>query len=167
MLPWTTTDDTLRAGGVTNPNGTVSFAVINWGAAKNVALLLPHQIAKPLRIYEYDSAHPPFNEFNDLQPAKGLVTAKDGTATVSVPARSMVFLTTDYVDRPPAPVKGVKVADGRLTWTPADDPDHCYYRVYKDGKQIASTVATSLPVKTDDVSCFTVKSVDKWGNEGR
>ena len=67
----------------------------------------------------------------------------------------------------PAPVKDVKVADGRLTWTPVDDPDHCYYRVYKDGNQIASTVATSMPVKTDDVSSFTVKSVDKWGNEGK
>ena len=41
------------------------------------------------------------------------------------------------------------------------------YRVFKDGKQIASTVATSLPVpdtQQEDVSLFEVKSVDKWGN---
>ena len=36
-----------------------------------------------------------------------------------------------------------------------------------DGKQIASTVATSLPVpdaKPADAPRFSVKSVDKWGN---
>ena len=99
----------------------------------------------------------------DLRVAGG----KDGLVAAELPEKSITFLTTDYQDRVPAPVKDVKVADGRLTWTPVDDPDHCYYRVYENGSQIASTVATSLPVKTDDVSSFTVKSVDKWGNEGR
>lgn len=45
-----------------------------------------------------------------------------------------------------------------------------FARVYKDGKQIASTVATSLAVsaaKQEDLRSFSVKSVDKWGNEGK
>ena len=87
-----------------------------------------------------------------------------------IPEKGMAFLTTDYEDRVPAAVKGVKVADGRLTWEPVDDPDHCYYRVYRNGKQIASTVATSLPVSgvtPKDQGQFAVKSVDRWGNVGK
>lgn len=90
-----------------------------------------------------------------------------GAVRFEISEKGMAFVTADYVERVPPPIKDVKVADGCLTWTPADDPDHCYYRVYENGSQIASTVATSLPAKTNDVSSFTVKNVDKWGNEGR
>ena len=141
----------------------------SWGEAKNVALVIPHPLDKKLRIYEYDSVHPPFNAFNDLQPSRGLVAAKDGNVMVSIPARSMVFLTTDYQDRRPSTVAGVRIADGKLVWAASKEPEHCYYRVYKDGKQIASTVATSLLVSdatSDDARRFSVTSVDKWGNEG-
>ena len=151
---------------MTNPNGTVSFAVINWGEAKNIALVIPHPLDKQLRIYEYDSAHPPFNAFNDLQPPKGLVAAKDGKVTVFVPARSMVFLTTDYVDRTPAAIADVRLSNGVLSWSASAEPEHCYYRVYRDGKQIASTVATSLDLGVPVPPVFSVRSVDKWGNEG-
>ena len=170
MLPWTTDDDTLRVGGVTNPNGSVSFAVVNWGDAKKVTLAFPMALARPLRVYEYDSEHPPINAFNDLQPAKGTVTAVDGTVTVAVPAKSMTFLTTDYEDRVPAEVVNVRIANGVLSWAASKEPEHCYYRVYRDGKQIASTVATRLPVPgavEGDLKRFTVKSVDKWGNVGK
>ena len=170
VLPWTTTDDTLRAGGVTNPNGSVSFAVINWGEAKKVTLMVPHTIVKPLRLYEYDSANPPFNEFNDLQPMKGTVRAEGGCVSVAMPAKSLVFLTTDYIDRTPAAVANVRMVNGHLHWAASEEPEHCYYRVYRDGRQIASTVATSLPVSgvmPKDLRQFAVKSVDKWGNVGK
>jgi len=169
VLPWTSDDDTIRAGGVTNPDGSASFALINWGEAKNVALVVTHPLDKPLRIYEYDSADPPFNAFNDLQPSKGLVAAKNGKVTVSVPARSMVFLTTDYQDCKPAAIADVRIVDGKLIWAASKESEHCYYRVYRDGKQIASTVATSVSLpgaKLDDVRRFVVTSVDRWGNEG-
>jgi len=177
VLPWTSDDDTLRAGGVTNPDGSASFALINWGEAKNVALVIPHPLDKQLRIYEYDSAHPPFNAFNDLQPPKGLVAAKDGKVSVSVPAHSMVFLTTDYQDRKPAAVADVQIVDGELVWSASKEPEHCYYRVYKDGKQVASTVATSLDLggrvssrataaEDSRSPVYSVRSVDKWGNVG-
>ena len=170
VLPWTTDDDTLRAGGVTNPDGSASFAVLNWGEAKTVTLVVPHQLAKPLRIYEYDSANPPFNAFNDLQPSRGTIAAESGCVSVAVPARSIVFLTTDYTDRVPAAISGLRIADGRLCWTATEEPEHCYYRVYRNGRQIASTVATSLPLpdaKSEEISQFEVKSVDKWGNVRR
>ena len=170
MLPWTSDDDTLRAGGVTNPDGSASFAVINWGESKQITLEIPHPLRKPLRIYEYDSAHPPYNAFNDLQPAKGTVVAKDGKVSVSVPARSMTFLTTDYENHVPAAVTKIRIVNGRLGWAANEEPEHRYYRVYKDGKQIASTVATSLGVSdatSEDAPRFSVRSVDKWGGEGK
>ena len=167
VLPYTTDDDTLRAGGVTNPNGSASFALVNWGEAKKVTLVVRHPLDMPLRVYEYDSEHPPLNPFNDLQPMKGTVSAVKGEVVVTVPARSLTFLTTDYVDRQPSAITQVRIVNGRLTWAPCEDPEHVYYRVFKDRKQIASTIATSLSVqdvKSADASRFSVKSVDKWGN---
>ncbi len=170
VLPYTTDDDTLRAGGVTNPDGSASFALVNWGEAKKVTLVVRHPLDKPLRVYEYDSEHPPLNPFNDLQPMKGTVSAEKGEVVVSVPARSLTFLTTDYMDRQPSAVTKIRIVNGRLGWAPCEDPEHVYYRVFKDGRQIASTVATSFPVpdaKSADASRFSVKSVDKWGNVRR
>ena len=163
VLPWTTSDQMLRAGGVTNPDGSASFAVVNWGAAKMVELVIPHPLTQPLRVYEYDSAKPPYNAFNDLQPPRGTVAAEKGVVKVYIPARAMLFLTTDYRDRVPSAITKIRVINGRLGWAANEDQEHCYYRVYKDGRQIASTVATSLPVDAD-ASRYAVKSVDKWGN---
>ena len=169
VLPYTTDDDTLRAGGVTNPDGSASFALVNWGEAKKVTLVVRHPLDKPLRVYEYDSERPPVNPFNDLQPMKGTVSAAKGEVVVSVPARSLTFLTTDYVDRQPSAITQIRIVNGRLSWAPCADPEHVYYRIFKDGKQIASTVATSLPVAGTvpaDAKRYTVKSVDKWNNVG-
>ena len=172
-------DNSLRAGGVTNPDGSASFAVINWGEAKTVALVVPQPLAKPLRVYEYDSARPPINAFNDLQPAKGTVTATNGIVSLAVPAKSMTFLTTDYENHVPAAITDIRISDGKLVWAANEEPEHRYYRVYRDGKQIASTVATSLDLggsqftatASDAINCvppvFAVTSVDRWGNEGR
>ena len=170
VLPWTTDDDTLRAGGVTNPDGSASFAVVNWGEAKTASLVVPHPLERPLRVYEYNSASPPCNPFNDLQPMSGTAEAKDGRLEVELPAKSIAFLTTDYEDRVPPPVEGLRVADGRLLWQTADDPAHRYYRVFRDGAQIASTVATSLPVPgaaPEDAARYAVRGVDQWNNEGK
>jgi len=65
----------------------------------------------------------------------------------------------------PESVEGVRLSDGVLTWNATGDADHRYYRVYCDGRQIASTVATSL--KTDKKGRFAVRSVDRWLNEGK
>jgi hypothetical protein len=118
---------------------------------------------------------------------KGTVSSVKGEAVVTVPARSLTFLTTDYVDRQPSAITKVRIVNGRLCWAPCADTEHVYYRVYKDGKQISSTVATSLDLggsrcrataASDAINCvppdggrdkhvppvFSVKSVDKWGN---
>lgn len=165
VLPSSTDDKDLRVGAVTNPDGSCSIAVVNWGVEKDLCLTCAHPLGKPLRVYEYDSANPPRNDFNDLQPMKGVVAVQDGRVSVKVPPRSLTFLTTDYVDRVPSAITGVKMKDGRVSWEPCADKEHVYYRVYRDGKQVASTVATSTADKGPGV--YTVRSVDSWGNVGR
>ena len=96
--------------------------------------------------------------------------AQAGRFDVELPAKSITFLTTDYEDRVPPPVEGLRVADGRLLWQAADDPAHRYYRVFRDGAHIASTVATSLPVPgaaPEDAARYAVRGVDQWNNEGK
>ena len=104
----------------------------------------------------YDAAH-----------TVGTVAAEGGRVSVTMSAKSLVFLTTDYIDRTPAAVANVRLENGRLAWAASEEPEHCYYRVFRDGRQIASTVAVSLAVPgmgPEDVKRFSVKSVDKWGN---
>ena len=172
-------DPMLRGGAVINPDQTVSIALINRGPAKTVSVDCSSwntrgdgtpSLHEPRRRYVYEVGHVPYSPFNDLQPMDGTVEAKDGLISVTLPPKSITFLTTDYEDRVPKAVEGLRVADWRLSWTASDEPEHRYYRVFKDGKQIASTVATSIPVpglKADDVRRFAVKGVDKWNNEGR
>ena len=105
------------------------------------------------------------NAFNDLQAASGTVAATGGVFTVALPAKSMTFLTTDYVSRVPSAVGGVELKGGVLSWAASTDPAHAYYRVYRAGEQIASTVATRLDVKGVKGD-YAVRSVDRWGNVG-
>jgi len=95
---------------------------------------------------------------------KGVVTVTNNVFTATLPPRAMAFFTTDYADRIPTSVMGVKLGDdGILVWDATPDPDHVYYRVFRDGKQIASTVATRLDVKGVQGD-YAVRSVDRWGN---
>ena len=166
VLQASSNDATLRIGAVTNPDGSCSIAVINWGEKKRARITSEHPIAKPLRRYVYESANPPFNEFNDLQPVSGTVVADNGMIAVELPEKSITFLTTDYQDRTPSRIDGVHLEkDGFLAWTATKDPCHVYYRVYRDGRQIASTVATSLKIG-DAKGSYAVTGVDRWGNEG-
>ena len=176
VLPCVFADETLRGGAILNDDRSVSIALINRGPAKDVMVDCSSwklrtdgtpSLHQPFRRIVYDSAKPPYSAFNDLQAASGVVAATDGVFTVSLPAKSMTFLTTDYVDRVPAPVAGVRLdGDGALVWNAASDPDHVYYRVFRDGGQIASTVATRLDVKGAKGD-YAVRSVDRWNNVGK
>lgn len=95
--------------------------------------------------------------------ACGTALAGPSEVTFSKPAKSLVYLTTDYVDRVPSAVEDVEADDGRLTWDACEDPEHVYYRVYRNGRQIRSTVATSCAIDDEDAD-YEVRSVDKWGN---
>jgi hypothetical protein len=158
-------DPLVRAAVLENRDGSRTAAVVNLGAKRDI--VLNGWGARRSRLYLYDSAAPYANDFADLPPPDRVIAPDGGNVAFEIPEKGMAFVTTDYVERVPPEVREVKVVDGRLTWAPVDDPCHCYYRVHANGKQIASTVATSLPVKVDDVVRFAVKSVDKWGNVGR
>ena len=178
VLPCAVADPMLRVGAVMNKDQSVSVVLVNRGPAKRVSVDCSSwktrvdgtpAFHQPLRRYVYEVGHVPYNAFSDLQPMSGTVEANDGLIRVDLPGKSMTFLTTDYVDRTPKAVDGLRIDGGRLFWTAADDAAHRYYRVFKDGKQVASTVATSLPVpggRPEDFRRFSVKSVDKWNNEG-
>jgi len=182
VLKATADDPLLRATVLENPDGSVTAAIVNRGPKRAVTLAGLKALARPARVYLYDSARPYDNAFGDLPPADGVARPDGDTLTVEIPAKGMAFLTTDYVERTPSPVEGVKFVpargraenvcgvpsrrEGCVTWKASADPDHCYYRVFANGRQIASTVATSCACDSPD-AVLTVVSVDRWGNAGR
>lgn len=168
-------DEKLRAGAVTNADGSVSVCLISWhDEPVEIDLSLEHKTDKPMRRYDYSAENIPHNAFCDLQPASGTVEM-DGSAKLTLQPKSVTFLTTDYMDRIPAKIKNVRLEGERLCWDASREPEHCYYRVFA-GKtprfkvsrecQIASTVATQLPVM-DTRLYYKVISVDKYGNAGK
>ena len=165
VLSATVTDPLVRACVLENRDGTVTAALVNLGAKRTVSVSGWGAFPRAPRLYRYDSAKPRLNAFGDLPPPDGTVEPVGGRLAVEIPEKGMAFLTTDYRSREPSPVKGVKVAGGRLTWTATDAPDHCYYRVFANGRQVASTVATTY-TPTDAAATFAVVSVDRWGNVG-
>jgi len=172
VLSCASEDRLVRTGAVMNPDRTLTVALVNRGAVREAEVdcaswfgkngAEPRSVA---RRYVYEAARPPENAFNDLQAHAGTVPMAEGKMRLALPAKSVTFLTTDYRDRVPEAVSGVAFADGILSWTPTDDEHHRYYRVYRNGRQIASTVAVSL--KTKEAGTFTVRSVDRWLNEGK
>ena len=169
-------DELIRACGVTNPDGTMSFAIINWSKDCNeVKLNLDFEPGKAMRIYEYEADNVPFNKFNDLQASSGTVALTEGENTLTLKPQSVTFLTTDYTDREPAKINNIRKKGGVLTWDKCLDKEHTYYRVYASDKkdfeptpdaQIASTVAERLNAQ-DKHKYYKVVSVDKWGNAGK
>ncbi len=159
-------DELIRAAAVTNGDGSVSICIINRSSdQKSIKITLEHKCDKPMRRYDFVVDDVPFNEFNDLQPYSELVECTSDFE-ISVKSLSVTFLTTDYEDRIPSKIKGVKIENDTLKWLPCLDGEHCYYRVFKNGRQIASTVALSYSI--DDIFAkYKVISVDKYGNAGK
>ena len=156
-------DEALRGGAVTNPDGSMSVLLINWAdAPKEITVSCAHPIDKPLRRYVFDSANPPDGTFCDLMPWEGLTEAENGSFTLTMPPASLAILTTDYIDRKPSPAANVRVENGMVTWDACTDAEHCYYRVYRGGEQIASTVAEHAKACGEGV--YTVRCVDRYGN---
>ena len=158
-------DEKLRAAAVTNADGSASVCIISWhDQPQEVELSVAHTMDKPMRRYDFSADNIPYNPFCDLQPSSGTVEC-GGTAKLTLAPRSVTFLTTDYVDRAPSKIKKVTLKGNTLSWEACTDPEHCYYRVFADGKQIASTVALNLQV-SDPKAKYRVISVDKYGNAG-
>jgi len=166
-------DSALRCCAVTNGDGSVSIAVINWAESeKPIRINLEHTSHQPFRVYECAAGQIPYHPCNDLQAPSGVVTTEDGTLSVTLKPRSVTFLTTDYTNRIPGKVRNIRKEGNLLRWDKCPEPEHCYYRVFAHHdrdftpgpkNQIASTVAefTELP---DPTLCCKVFSVDRSGN---
>lgn len=166
-------DELLRCCAVTNPDGSVSVAVMNWDETeKTVSFELEHTTDKPLRKYEYKADSVPYNKFNDLQECSGIVELSNMKGELVLNPRSVTFLTTDYKERVPSEIKNIVLKGDRLLWDKCEDEEHCYYRVYAGDEkdfipayenQIASTVAEYVNI-SEKKKYYKVRSVDKSGN---
>ena len=156
-------DPYLICGGVSQADGSVSLCLINLHAEPTeVSVDCDFRCVRPFRVYEYCCDHVPENPFGDLQSF-----SVSDAPTRTLPPHSLTLLTTDYRDRTPAAVPAHLDADGLLHWELPDDPAHRYFRVYRDGVQIASTVACQFPVAPGtSAATYTVRSVDASGNVG-
>lgn len=159
-------DDMLRMGAIMNDDGSVSVCIVNRHAdSLDINLTVDFGIDRDFRIYRYDADNVPRNKFADLQDydCKAIYTADSG-AKVTLHGNSVTVITTDYIDRTPTPIKNTAVDKGMISWDACADNEHCYYRVFKNGKQIASTIETVLKAEFDPNDKIEVCSVDIYGN---
>ncbi len=160
-------DTELRCGAVSNPDGSFTCALISWAKEERaVTVRADWTLDKPLRKYTFRAECPPANAFGDLPAHDALVSAENGVFTLTLPPRSMVFLTTDYTDRKPSEVTGLRLDGDTLVWDASPDAAHRYWRVYRNGMQIASTVSERYTPKRkpEEGDEFAVYSVDRDGN---
>ena len=169
-------DEYLRCAAVTNSDGSISVAIINWAEKeKTVDFTVEHNIDKPMRVYEFEADNPTYNEFCDLQDHSSVIESKDSKFKITLKPKSATFLTTDYIDRTPSKIKNIILKNNKLVWNPCDDIEHCYYRVFASSEknfepcyenQIASTVAEYKEIDNPNLY-YKVVSVDKYGNAGK
>lgn len=152
---------------VRNRDSSISICIVNLsGREEDISISLNLDNERHFRRFDYQVNAVPFNDFNDLQHWTDIVSLKEGKTSVTVAGESMIILTDDYVERIPSPIKKVTLKNGMLSWTHSKDEEHCYYRVYKDKIQIASTVNNCFQVDNAETAEYLVTSVDKYGNEG-
>jgi len=166
-------DPRLRVAAVQQEHGGAwSLAVVNRNTTETpLRLSLPSGPAKPFRKYVYtvtDISHSPFG---DLQGPERLVSLEAGVLEDTVAPLSITVYTTAYDNTPPAVVANVRQnrqEDGTiiLSWEASSAQDLCYYRVFRDGAQIGSTVATHLADRRPGAGVYTVVAVDQSGNAG-
>ncbi len=171
VLDIKTENELLHCCGIMNRNGSVSIGIVNRNSEDTEITLDSNLFNKNIRVYEYDPRNVPQNPFGDIQDYSTVLDKDNPTFTLK--AESVTFFTTDYVEKEvPIFAKKVCVSDNTLYWEEVEDKNHCYYRVYAgDNKdfvpcrenQIASTVATDLPIKDENLF-YKVLSVDIYGN---
>lgn len=150
---------------VRNPDRSHSSCFVNLSDGEKTAKLsLDFKTGSQYRKYTFCVDNVPYNAFNDLQPYDEVIDIVSGTAEVTLLPHSMTLLTTDFVQRMPSVVGGVRIEGKTLHWDACTDAEHRYYRVYCGERQIASTVANSCACCAVDAGEYKVYSVDKWGN---
>ena len=164
-------DPNIRCCAVMNRDKTVSIGIVNRNKTDKKIELNSNLFNKNIRVYEYDPRNVPFNDFCDLQDHSTVLDAEN--AVYVLKAESVTFFTTDYIEKAETVyVEDLVVSENILSWKMSEDSNHCYYRVFASENpdfciskenQIASTIATEIPIK-DDSLYYKVVSVDKSGN---
>lgn len=156
-------DPLLRVCSVSSWDGrSCTVGVVNRHTESTGIVLDTALFKKDIRVYEYDPKHVPCNRFADMQsPAAVLPREK---AAYSLKPESVTYFTTDYIEKAaPVRAENVRVEGDKLVWDAVSDPNHCYYRVFANGEQIASTAAAYIHSPDPDTE-YTVLSVDRSGN---
>ena len=171
VLDIESTDKNVRACGIFNRDKSATVGMVNRNKEAVEITLDTDLFNKDVRVYEFDPANVPYNEFADLQDFSAVISRDKLTYTLK--PESVTYFTTDYITKD-APVEAevVENADGKICWNEVSDKNHCYYRVFTSDdasfipskeNQIASTVATEL--STDRAKRYVkVLSVDTSGN---
>jgi hypothetical protein len=169
------TDPLVRAAAVRNETtGTWSIAMINRNRQSTaVSIALAKDPGKPFRKYVYDTAHVPVTDDGDLQEPAGNLAANSLRLADTLPPESLVVYTTAYLDRPPAPVRGLQLSGiknrdwKRLHWEAETDSNLCYYRIYQNNVRIGSTTINEFVdagPRHNEPGDYTVVAVDSSGN---
>ncbi len=173
----TSDDPRLRAAVVQHRDGTWGIAVVNRNRRE-----VPVEIAVPearprvaLRTYVYDPGAVRHHPFGDLPGPSGSAELRAGLLRDSLAPMSLTVYTSAFDETPPPAVQGVAqtAADGgvRVSWQAVNEPDLCYYRVYRVAgsarAQIGSTIATEFLDRSPAAGArYAVTAVDMSGNEG-
>ncbi|MCC6446646.1 MAG: hypothetical protein IT210_24740 [Armatimonadetes bacterium] len=175
-----TGDPNLRAAALRrHGQETWSAAIVNRNPQPaDIALKIEGEVVSAaFRKYVYDPQNILHHPFGDLPGPDCVCHMENGLLKDTVGPDTLTVYTTDYRDGIPAPVEGMQVEKTSggpdvLTWQASQEPDHCYYRIYRkaaSGKseQIASTIAVRFTAEgAKPGERYQVVSVNRSGNAG-
>jgi hypothetical protein len=166
-------DQLLRIAAIEQENKSWSVAIVNRNRQQtSIVLSLPEKTPSiTLRKYVYDPENLPKTEDGDLQEPSGRIHAPNGVFNDTLRGGTLTVYTTACDEVPPSPVKGLKVSNlpnaRKLSWTPNEDSDLCYYRIYHNNIRIGSTISTEYvdagPAR-NRLGNYSVIAVDRSGN---
>jgi len=172
-----TTDPLLRAAAMQRrADGAYTLVIVNRRSQDTSARLelRGSPLSARFRKYIYDPNHVPRTEDGDLQEAVGVVEMHRGVLEDRLPASSLVVYTTAFDDASPQPPANVTVrAAGEgaweVSWDPSPSPDVAFYRIYRNGARIGSTIGRQFRDYAGSLSqpVYRVQAVDRSGNASR
>lgn len=155
----------VRACAVMARDGSVRVVAVNRGGTReDLTVTLPRTaVSRAFRVTSWEARKPFVSPFADLPPFTELAERTDDAIRTVLPPESITVLTDGWLPREaPVTAEIVSHEGGVLRWKAVSDPRHCYYRVFRDGAQIRSTVALSC--SAPDEGRYEVRSVDVDGN---
>lgn len=163
----------VRAAAMRRGQASWTVAVVNRSSRAEDLVLrfrgIPYQ--GRFRKYVYDPERVPMTEDGDLHSWSALVPMQDGQLIDTLPAGALVIYTTMYDEEPPLPPTNVRaraLEDGvwEIHWEASPSGDVSYYRVYRDGLRVGSSITTRFVDRSAKgrAGVYRVAAVDRSGN---